>query len=45
MLCHVLLQGQPNGANPAPRGPLVGWTTGVMSEPDFSAAVSPVRQN
>ncbi|GAB4823623.1 hypothetical protein N2152v2_010669 [Parachlorella kessleri] len=39
--CWLKHRGQPSGANPAPRGPLVGWTTGIMSEPDFSPAPSP----
>ena len=42
--CWLKHRGQPNGANPAPRGPLVGWTTGIMSEPDFSPAPSPVSR-
>ena len=40
--CWLKHKAQPLGANVAPRGPSVGWTTGVMVPPDYSQD-KPVR--
>lgn len=41
--CWLKHRPHPDGANAAPAGPTVGWTTGLMSPPNQEPLTPPVR--